>query len=74
MAETDARGRLIDDPFDYRETKSGQVMISRGGRVVTTLGGAKAAALLGLLEGADDATVQLRLAKVTGNYKRGNER
>jgi hypothetical protein len=74
MAESDARGRLIDDPFDYRETKSGQVRISRGGRVVTTLGGSKAAALLRSLEGADDATVQLRLAKVTGNYKRGNER
>ena len=34
---TDVRGRLVDDPFDYRETKAGEVMISRGGRVVLTL-------------------------------------
>lgn len=72
--ETDARGRLVDDPFTYRATKSGDVMISRGGRVVVTLGGKRAASLLVALQAADDAGVQLALAKVTGNYKRGNER
>ena len=72
--ETDARGRLVDDPFDYRETKSGEVMISRGGRVVVTLGGKRAEALLKSIEKADDAGTQLLLAKATGNYKRGNER
>ena len=40
--ETDARGRLESDPFDYRETKAGELMISRGGRVVVTLGGKRA--------------------------------
>ncbi len=69
--ETDARGRLVDDPFDYRETKSGEVMISRGGRVVLTLGGKRALALLKQIEKADEAGVQLALAKATGNYKRG---
>jgi len=67
---TDARGRLESDPFDYRVTKSGAVFISRGGRVVMELGGARAAALLRAVDAADsDEAVQLALAKVTGHYK-----
>ena len=70
----DARGRLVDDPFSFRTTKSGEIMISRGGRVVQTLGGAAAARLLKALAVADERQGQLLLAKSTGNYKRGNER
>ncbi|HET9139662.1 hypothetical protein [Actinophytocola sp.] len=65
---------LEDDPFDWRVTKDGQVLVSRGGRVVTTVRGAAAARLLGRLETADADGVQQALARVTGNYKRGNER
>lgn len=72
--EADARGRLESDPFDYRETKAGELMISRGGRVVVTLGGKRAASVLKSLERADEAGQQLVLAKATGNYKHGNER
>jgi hypothetical protein len=50
---------LEDDPFDWRVTKDGQLLVSRGGRVVTTISGATAAKLL---------------ARATGNYKHGNER
>jgi len=75
VGDTDARGRLVDDPFSYRTTKSGEVMISRGGRVVQTLGGATAAKLLKALAAAlDEQQAQLILAKSTGNYRRGNER
>lgn len=74
MGDADARGRLVDDPFSWRETKSGELMISRGGRVVQTLGGASAAKLLKALTAADESQQQLVLAKSTGNYKRGNER
>ena len=66
---TDARGRLVDDPFDFRETKAGEVMISRGGRIVLTLGGTRAAVLLKAIEKADDQQTQLLLAKATGHYK-----
>jgi hypothetical protein len=69
---------MLDDPFDYRVTKSGQVLISRGGRQVVTVAGARAARLIATLESAkangDEDAAQLALAKVTGNYKRGNER
>lgn len=65
---------LSDNPFDWRVTKDGQVLVSRGDRVVTTVRGDAAAKLLGRLERADDDTAQQLLARVTGNYKRGNER
>ena len=65
---------LEDDPFDWRVTKDGQLLVSRGGRVVTTIRGATAAKLLGRLERAADEETQHLLARATGNYKRGNER
>lgn len=64
---------LEDDPFDYRITKSGEVLVSRGGRVVVTVRGVTARKLLSAL-GHDDMTDQHLLARVTGNYRRGNER
>lgn len=64
----DARGRLVDDPFDYRSAKAGQVMVSRGGRVVTTIGGDAASRLLKALESADERQTQLLLAKAAGGY------
>lgn len=69
MPGVDRRGRLESDPFEARVTASGQVMISRGGRVVTTVRGAAATRLAGALERADDAATQLLLAKATGHYK-----
>lgn len=65
---------LEDDPFDWRATKNGQVLVSRSGRLVTTVRGTAAASLLGRLERADEHTAQQLLARVTGNYRRGNER
>jgi hypothetical protein len=65
---------LAEDPFDWRTTKDGQLLVSRGGRVVTTVRGSAAARLLGRLAGASDDEVQQLLARATGNYKRGNER
>jgi len=61
---------LDDDPFDWRATKDGQLLVSRGGRVVTTVRGGAAAKLLGRLERAGDEEAQHLLARATGNYKR----
>ncbi len=66
---------LAEDPFDYQVTKAGPIRVSRGGRVVVTVGGREADRLAAALErAADEHERQLLLAKVTGNYKRGNER
>lgn len=74
MSGIDRRGRLDDDPFDYQVTKNGQVLVSRGGRQVATVAGPRARKLVAVLERGDERTVQLALAKITGNYKHGNER
>ena len=71
---SDERGRLIADPFDYRVTKQGGVLVSRGGRVVMTVGGAEAARLIVALQRADDSQAQHLLARATGDYRRANER
>jgi hypothetical protein len=65
---------LVDDPFDWRTTKDGQVLVSRGGRTVTTVRGPAAARLLERLSQVTDDEAQQLLARATGNYKRGNER
>lgn len=60
--------------FTYRAQKDGTVRIARNGRVVTTLAGKAAGRFLARVAIADDAEAQLVMAKMTGNYKRGNER
>ena len=65
---------LAADPFDWRVTKAGTVLVSRGGRQVVTVGGKAGLKLAALLDGADEATAQQLLARATGNYRRGNER
>lgn len=64
---------LEDDPFDYRVTKDGRVLINRGGRQVVVVAGTEAAKLIGRL-GITAEQDQQALARATGNYRRGNER
>ena len=60
--------------FTWQATKDGRVRISWNGRVVTTLTGTRAARFRGAVEEAGDDEAQLLMARVTGNFKRGNER
>ncbi len=60
--------------FAWHATKDGRVRISWRGRVVTTLTGSGADRFLREVEGADEEAEQLAMARVTGNFKRGNER
>ncbi|WP_139417486.1 hypothetical protein [Agromyces laixinhei] len=71
---SDERERLVIDPFDYRITKQGSVIVSRGGRAVMTVGGQGAARLVAALQRADESQAQHLLARASGNYRRGNER
>jgi hypothetical protein len=66
--------RLEEQPFTYTVRKDGTVAVTHEGRQVILVGGKDAAKLLAKLEGADAQAVQLALAKVTGNFKRGNEK
>ena len=65
---------LDDRPFSYRVTKDRRVLVSYRARHVTVVAGKAAERLIGTLESADAETTQLLLARVTGNFKRGNER
>jgi RimJ/RimL family protein N-acetyltransferase len=65
------RGRASQ--FTYRETRDGLVLVSWRGRVVTRLAGRGARKLLERVRGAPPERVQHELARVTGNFKRGNE-
>src|SRR5690606_41935291 len=60
--------------FTARFSKDGRVRIFWEGRCVMTLGGDRAARLRSVLEGASFDAQQHSLQRVTGNFKRGNER
>ena len=67
----DARGRLVSDPFTYREDSRGALHIARGGRVVVMLSPRDSARLLPRLQAADEEGVQQLLARATGQYRMG---
>ncbi len=54
--------------------KNGDVVIWRGKLLAATLRGREAADLLRRIEQGDAAQAQQLMARLTGNYKRGNER
>lgn len=60
--------------FSYRATKRGEVFVHHRGRLATTLRGAAAADFMLEVEGAGADEQQQIMARVTGNYRRGNER
>lgn len=63
-----------DEPFSYRETKSGLVHISYKGKTVTTLSGRNSSRFLGKVGLGDSQSDQLDMAKATGHFKHGSER
>jgi hypothetical protein len=74
VSDIDRRNRLGDEPFAFRVSKNGSVFVSWQGRTVTTLNGKDAERFLAQIDGLDGQEAQLVMAKVTGNFKRGNER
>lgn len=66
--------RSSDLGFTYRTRKNGDVEVMHHGRAASTLRGNAAADFLAEVEAADDSDAQQLMARVTGNYKRGNER
>jgi hypothetical protein len=60
--------------FSYREIKSGQVLLYWKGRHIKTLSRIEAGRFLDKINQADSREALLLMAKVTGNFKRGNER
>jgi hypothetical protein len=65
---------LDSEPFSFRETADGRVLIDWNGRRAAVLTGTRAVRFLAAVDGAPADRCQLEMARVTGNFKRGNER
>lgn len=70
----DQRGKLEETPFSYRTSKARTVFLEYRGCVVKTLRDRAAERFLARIATLEPLDVQLALAKLTGNFKRGNER
>lgn len=62
------------EAFSYKITKDDTVRIFWEGRCVMTLGGQRGQLLAAELTDASHEEMQYVLQRVTGNFKRGNER
>ncbi|MEH7239340.1 hypothetical protein [Bacillus sp. JJ1562] len=76
MSEIDKRNRLGEEPFTYQITKKGMVMIYFEGKQIKMIKDREAERLIAKIKEVenDKTKIQLLLAKITGNFKRGNEK
>lgn len=65
---------MADLGFTWETRKTGEVLVFHRGKRATTLRGGRASDFLDLAETGDTNAIQQELARLTGNYKRGNER
>ena len=70
----DKRGILDEEVFTYRIAKDNKVFISWYGKQVMILSGGKAEDFISKIADAEGKDAQLIMAKITGNFKRGNEK
>jgi len=71
MAENDS---LKEQPFSYQMSKDGTVRIFRSNRLASTLRGNESVRFLSKIASAEDQSAQLIMAKITGQFKFGNEK
>jgi hypothetical protein len=60
--------------FTYRVRKNKAVEVLHRGRLASTLRGNEATDFLSEVESGSEDDAQQLMARITGNYKRGNER
>ncbi len=65
---------LNDLGFVFKISKSNNVQITHHGKLATTLRGSKAVSFIENMSGTDFIDQQQLMARLTGNYKRGNEK
>jgi hypothetical protein len=59
--------------FTFLKRKTGEVQILHRGSLATTLRGTASVEFLAEVEAGSESDAQQLMARVTGNYKRGNE-
>ncbi|ADU32197.1 hypothetical protein [Evansella cellulosilytica] len=74
MGKIDKRNRLAELPFSYRVNKANTVFLNYEGKQVKMIKGKDAEKFLKKINFAENENErQLIMAKITGNFKRGNE-
>ncbi|MEM7002663.1 MAG: hypothetical protein AAF529_17880 [Pseudomonadota bacterium] len=71
---SDSEDPLADSPFSYQTGKNEYVRILHHGRLALELRGQAASKFLQRVTSQDERSAQLAMAKITGQYKMGNER
>ena len=74
MNNIDKRNKLTEHPFSYKITNSDKVFIHRDNKQIMIVKGRESSKLQSKLLDKSEQQIQLILAKITGNYKHGNER
>lgn len=74
MSEQAPQNKLQDRPFSCQQFKNGKISICWKDKEVMLLNGKKAAKFSSQMKDATDFEAQMIMAKITGNFKRGNER
>ena len=64
----------LPEGFTFRERKSGEIEVLHFGKLAALLRGRQAEKFRERTAGATELELQHLMARVTGNYKRGNER
>ena len=65
---------MDDLGFRYQQNKNNEVVIRHNGRLATILRNKKAVEFINKLTALSFSEQQQLMARLTGNYKRGNER
>ena len=74
-SNVDKRNQLQENPFAFKITKDSKVIIYRSNKQIKIIPEKLAVDFIKLVnQDADEVTIQLTLAKLTGNYKHGNEK
>ena len=74
MTEIDKRNKLEEEVFTYRLSKDNKVFIFWHGKQVMILKDKDSLKFLDRISKADAKEAQLIMAKITGNFKHGNEK
>ena len=74
MINIDKRNKFSKEIFTYRVNKDGKVFIFYEGKQISILKSKEAKKFLEKVEGLDSRKAQVVMAKMTGNFKRGNGR
>lgn len=73
-SNVDKRNILDGEPFSYKILKDNKIFIYWKDKQVTILRGMESERFLAKIQNTDMKEAQLIMAKITGNFKHGNER